>query len=59
MSGYLIYQVVEWLRFRDSAQGINSTDWPSRDISDFMYGLWVGPAITALVRRKRRSLNGS
>ena len=39
---YMTYQIVEWLRFRDVVQGIDSTDWPSRDIADFLAGIWVG-----------------
>ena len=39
---YVAYQVVEWLRFRDILLGVNSTDWPSRDIGDFLIGLWIG-----------------
>ena len=39
---YTVYQIVEWLRFRDVVQGIDSTDWPSRDIADFLAGIWVG-----------------
>ena len=45
---YLLYQVVEWLRFRDVVQGIDLSDWPSRDIADFLAGVWIGVVAGAL-----------
>ena len=40
--GYLTYQVVEYRRFRDIGREVKCSDWPSRDIADFMLGLWAG-----------------
>ena len=49
--GYLVYQVVEYGRFRDMDSGVKCSDWPSRDIADFMLGLWVGLLLQVAQRR--------
>ena len=49
--GYLVYQVVEYGRFRDMGSGVKCSDWPSRDIADFMLGLWVGLLLRIAQRR--------
>ena len=49
--GYLVYQVVEYGRFRDMDSGVKCSDWPSRDIADCMLGLWVGWLLRIAQRR--------
>ena len=49
--GYLVYQVVEYGRFRDMDSGVKCSDWPSRDIADCMLGLWVGLLLRVARRR--------
>ena len=52
--GYLVYQVVEYGRCRDIGRGGTCGDWPSRDIADFMLGLWVGWLLRIVHRRCHR-----
>ena len=52
--GYLVYQVVEYGRCRDSGRGVTCGDWPSRDIADFMLGLWIGWLLRIAHRRCHR-----
>ena len=48
--GYLVYQVVEYGRCRDIGR-VKCGDWPSRDIADFMLGLWIGWLLRIAQRR--------
>lgn len=54
--GYLVYQVVEYGRCRDIGRGVQCSDWPSRDIADFMLGLWIGWLLRIAQRRCQRSV---
>ena len=40
----------------DIGRGVQCSDWPSRDIADFMLGLWIGWLLRIAQRRWCRSL---